>query len=165
MEPEVHYRVHKSPKPAPILSQINSFHPILSLKSILILSTHLHLGLSIGKLVLLTESVLNIQSMSHCLWRIQISSPILLLFHIILASTYICVHIYLGEAEMGRGDCCSCRFAEACHFVRMYENVTTFAARSFWFYNGVSVTERWFLLNQFMLTVKLIWNLSKWNWL
>jgi hypothetical protein len=48
--PKVHYRVHKSPPLVPILSQIIQFipsHPI-SLRSILVLSTHLRLGLPSG---------------------------------------------------------------------------------------------------------------------
>ena len=46
--PKVHYRIHKSPKHVPILSQIDpvyALHPT-SLRSILILSSHLSLGLS-----------------------------------------------------------------------------------------------------------------------
>jgi hypothetical protein len=42
---KIHYRVHKSPPMISIPSQTNPIHPIPSyLRSILILSTHLHLG-------------------------------------------------------------------------------------------------------------------------
>jgi hypothetical protein len=50
MELKVHYRVHKNSSPVPIRRQINlahTTHPI-SLRSILILSTHLHLDLRSG---------------------------------------------------------------------------------------------------------------------
>jgi hypothetical protein len=48
--PKVHYRIHKCPPPAPILSQLDPVltpHPT-SLRSILIFSSHLRLGLPSG---------------------------------------------------------------------------------------------------------------------
>jgi hypothetical protein len=52
MKPKVHYRVHNIPPLIPILSQIDPIHTIPShpiyLRSILILSTHLRLGLPRG---------------------------------------------------------------------------------------------------------------------
>ena len=50
--PRVHYRIHKCPPPAPILIQINPVHAPhpTSWRSILILSSHLRLGLQSGLL-------------------------------------------------------------------------------------------------------------------
>jgi len=50
MSPKVDYGIHKSPQLVPILNHmhpVNTF-PIISLRSILILSSHLRLGLSCG---------------------------------------------------------------------------------------------------------------------
>ena len=48
--PKVHYRTHKRPPPVPILGQLNPLHIPTShlLESVLILSTHLRLGLPSG---------------------------------------------------------------------------------------------------------------------
>jgi len=48
--PNVHYRIHKCPPPIPILSQLDSVHTPTSTfwRSILILSSHLRLGLPSG---------------------------------------------------------------------------------------------------------------------
>ena len=48
--PKVHYRTHKRPPPASILGHPSTVHIPTSHRSILILSTHLHLGLPSGLL-------------------------------------------------------------------------------------------------------------------
>jgi hypothetical protein len=59
--PEVHYRILKSPPPVPILGQLNPVHAPhpTSWRSILILSSHLRLGLPSGRLELLIIAPLN----------------------------------------------------------------------------------------------------------
>jgi len=47
--PKVHHRTHKCPPPIPILSQLPPQPPPTSWRSILILSSHLRLGLPSGK--------------------------------------------------------------------------------------------------------------------
>jgi hypothetical protein len=51
LNPKVHYRIHKCPPPVSILRQLNPVHPPTSyfLRSILILSSHLRLGLPSGR--------------------------------------------------------------------------------------------------------------------
>ena len=47
--PKVHYRIHKPPAPVPVVSQSNPFHVLhISWRSVLILSSHLRLGLPSG---------------------------------------------------------------------------------------------------------------------
>jgi len=46
--PKVHYCIHKCPPPVPILSQLDPVHTPTSWRSILILSSHLSLGLPSG---------------------------------------------------------------------------------------------------------------------
>jgi hypothetical protein len=78
--PKVHYRVHKSPALIPILNQINPVHTIpshpISLKSILILSTHLRLGLPSGSFLLAFPPISYIYSSSpHSCYMPCLSHP------------------------------------------------------------------------------------------
>ena len=64
--PKVYYRIHKCPPPVPILSQFDSVHPN-SWRSILILSSHLRLGLPscFPTKTLYTTLLSHIRAMSH----------------------------------------------------------------------------------------------------
>jgi hypothetical protein len=66
MEPRFNCRVHKSPPQVPILSQINPAPPYpTSLRSILILSTHLRLGVPSGLIPGFLTNVLYAFLFSH----------------------------------------------------------------------------------------------------
>jgi hypothetical protein len=64
---KAHYHVYKSPEPVPILSQIGPVHtiPSYNLRSILILSIHLHLGLPTGSFLLAFPTISYMHSFSR----------------------------------------------------------------------------------------------------